>query len=298
MLKALKIGRIADLQSNFLFALTTALVSGVFANPCLAQTDAEADAAAVAAISGVPTAAGISAPGWRNQWGIGMLVNPTSVGSNDYTVLPLPYLDFRYFDERGTKYFANVPQGLGGYLYRSRDQQTGRFVNIGAAVAPGFNVRDDSIEGLEEIGLSTEARLYLEAGSRTWAASATIAQDVGSGHEGAYLDLSVAKRGLVGQRGGFYAVGPVLRVGDDTYKTSFFGISEAESEASGLPAYNADAGVERFGLQGLLSLPLGQSKWRFTAIARGSALIDDARDSPIVDTEAQFFFLASFTRPF
>jgi outer membrane protein len=108
----------------------------------------------------------------------------------------------------------------------------------------------------------------------------------------------VSRRGRLGAGSGFYAFGPVLRVGDDTYKSAFFGVSPEESAASGLPAYNADAGIERFGLQGLFSIPLAQSKWRWTTIMRASTLIDDARDSPIVDTEAQFFFLTSFTRPF
>jgi outer membrane scaffolding protein for murein synthesis (MipA/OmpV family) len=279
-------------------ALPIALfVIGFLVSPAgFAQEDA--DSAAVAAISGVPSAAGTAQSGWRNQWGLGVIANPKFVGSEDYTVQPIPYLDFRYFDDKGTKYFANVPQGLGGYVYRSRDRRAGSFVSVGAAIAPGFNVRDDSIEGIEEVDLATEARLYLEGGGRRWVASATLAQDVGSGHEGAYLDLSVALRGRLGEGSGFYAVGPVLRLGDDTYKESFFSVSEAESEASGLPEFSADGGVERIGVQGLASLPLGNSKWRVTSILRVSSLMEDAADSPIVQDETQLFFLTSFTRPF
>jgi outer membrane protein len=258
----------------------------------------DADAAAVAAISGVPSAAGMAQSGWRNQWGLGVIANPKFVGSGDYNLQPIPYLDFRYFDDKGTKYFANVPQGLGGYFYRSRDRRAGSFFSVGAAIAPGFNVRDDSIEGLEEVGLATEARLYLEGGGRRWVASATLAQDVGSGHEGAYLDLSLGLRGRLGEGSGFYAIGPVLRVGDDTYKDAFFSVSAAEAAASGLPEFSADGGVERIGFQGLASLPLGKSKWRVTSILRVSSLMEDAADSPVVEDETQFFFLTAFTRPF
>lgn len=277
---------------RFVFAVLLMLQS----SSLLAQEDA--DSAAVAAASGVPSAAGPGITGWRSQWGIGAIANPKFVGSDEYNITPIPYLDFRYFDDKGTKYFANVPQGLGGYFYRQRNQQSGFFLNIGGAIAPGFNVRDDSIDGLEEIGVSTEARLYVETGGRGWAASATLAEDVGSGHEGAFLDLSLAKRGRIGERGGFYAAGPVLRVGDDRYKESFFSINTRESAATGLPEYSADAGVERFGLQGLVSLPMGGSKWRWTGIMRVSQLMDDAADSPIIVDETQFFFLTSFTRPF
>ncbi|MFK7830270.1 MAG: MipA/OmpV family protein [Congregibacter sp.] len=277
-------------------ALFTALVCAPFQQLACAQDDA--DSAAVAAASGVPSAAGPTQVGWRNQWGVGVIANPKFVGSDDYNITPIPYLDFRYFDERGTRFFANVPQGLGGYAYRYRDRQAGTFVNIGGAIAPGFNVRDDSIYGLEEVERSVEARLYLETGGRRWAASATLAQDLGSGHEGAYLDLSLALRGQLGQRGGFYAVGPVLRLGDENYKESFFSVSAAESISSGLPEYSADAGVERLGVQGLASVPISGSKWRWTSILRVSQLIEDAGDSPIVTDETQLFFLTSFTRPF
>ncbi len=263
-----------------------------------AAAQQDADGAAVAAATGVPSAVGMGQPGWRKQWGLGIIANPKFVGSDDYNLQPIPYFDFRYMDGKGTKYFANVPQGLGGFFYRSRIAESGSFVNVGAALAPGFNVRDDSIDGLDEVDISVEARVYVEAGTRRWVASATLAQDVGSGHEGAYLDLSLNRRGRLGSGRGFYAVGPVLRLGDDTYKESFFNISPQESIDSGLPEYDADAGVERLGLQGLISVPLGESKWRVTTLLRASRLIDNAADSPIVEEETQFFFLTAFTRPF
>jgi outer membrane protein len=262
-----------------------------------AQAQEDANSAAVAASSGLPSAAGGGASGWRNQYGLGVIANPKFVGSDDYNQRLIPYFDFRYFDDKGAKYFANVPQGLGGYFYRGRSGDGG-FINIGAALAPGFNVRDDSIEGLDEVGVSAEARLLVEAGGRRWAASLTAGQDVGSGHEGAYLDLSLAYRGRIGNAGGFYAVGPVLRLGDSTYKDALFGVSPSSAAATGLPAYEADAGVERAGLQGLVSLPIGKSAWRWTTVFRASQLLDNAADSPIVIDETQFFFIAAVTRSF
>jgi len=252
----------------------------------------------VAAASGVPTAGGPARAGWRTELGIGAIANPKFVGSDEYNTRAIPYLDLRYLDDKGTRFFANVPQGVGGFFYRSANPRSGRFLNIGAAVAPGFNVRDDSIDGLDEVGVSTEARIYLQTGSRSWAATATLAQDVGSGHEGAYLDLGIAYRGRIGPRSGFFAVGPVLRYGDSTYTDAFFGISPEDAAQTDLPRYDTDAGFERLGLQGLVSVPISRSKWRFTAIARASRLLEDAADSPIVVDETQLFFLTAVTRSF
>lgn len=276
-------------------AAAFALACAVCAAPATAQEDR--DSAAVAAASGVPSAAG-GPRGWRGQWGAGLIANPKFVGGDAYNLTPIPYLDFRYYDERGTRLFANIPQGLGGYFLRRRASQGRRFLNLGAALAPGFNVRDDSIDGLQEVDPAAELRLYLEAGTGPWVGSATLAQDVGSGHEGAYADLALSYRGQVGGRGGFFAAGPVLRIGDDDYKGALFGVTAAESAASGLPAFTPDAGVERAGLQGLLSMPLGASPWRWTAIVRGSRLMSDAADSPVTADATQWFFLTSFTRAF
>lgn len=291
------------LSSACLLSACLVSVSILGSEVAMSQTAGDASATpAVSSASSAPVRALRGQLGWRTQLGVGLIVNPESVGGEDYNVTPIPFFDFRYLDERGTKYFANVPQGLGGYFYRERSpgkgRDTGRFLNIGAGIAPGFNVRDDSTAGVEEIGISTEARLYLEAGGKKWSAGATLAQDIGSGHEGAYLDLSLARRGAIGKRGGFYTVGPVLRVGDDTYKAAFFNTGARQISGQTVPPYSADGGVERVGLQGLISLPLGDSKWRWTSIIRGSQLIGDAADSPIVVNETQLFFLSSITRSF
>ena len=251
-----------------------------------------------ASAAGAVEQRGAGSAGWRTELGLGVIVNPESVGGADYRLLPLPYFDFRYLDDKGTRYFANIPQGIGGYLYRNRDLTSSRFFNIAASIAPGFNVRNDYIPGLKEVNVATEARLSVETGGREWTANATLAQDVGGGHEGMYLDLSAARRGRVGRTGGFYSLGPVLRLGDSNYKDSLFAVTPAESATSGLPQYTAGAGLERLGLQGLLSLPVGQSRWRWTGIARASRLIDNAADSPVVEEKTQLFVLMSITRRF
>lgn len=250
------------------------------------------------AARGAPAQAGAAGMGWRSEIGPGVIINPESVGGDDYNLIPVPYFDFRYIDEKGTRYFANIAQGLGAYLYRDRNFQSGRFLNVSAALAPGFNVRSDDIPGLAEVDIATEVRLAVETGGRSWTANASLARDVGSGHEGMYLDVSLARRGAIGKRGGFYAVGPVLRLGDEDYKDSLFAVTAAESAASGLPEYSAGAGLERLGLQGLISLPMGDSRWRWTTIARAARLIDNAADSPVVANETQLFLLMSLTRRF
>jgi outer membrane scaffolding protein for murein synthesis (MipA/OmpV family) len=296
--------------------MTKRMLRGGVAALCLLGSVAALAGPADAPAGGPPTGAGPRGPGgpgatgmpatgmppgmrlgWQTQLGVGAIVNPEYVGSDEYQFIPIPYFEFRYLDERGTLLFANVPQGIGGYFYRRREAD-GRSLNIGAAIAPGFNVRGDELPGLEEVDPAIEARLLVEGNTLRWGFQATLAQDVGSGHEGAYLDLSFSRRGRIGRRGGFWALGPALRVGDDDYQSTLFGVRPGEAAASGFPAYEAEASLERLGLQGIVSVPVGDGPWRWTAIARGSRLLGDAADSPIVAEENQFFFLTALTRRF
>ena len=244
----------------------------------------------------LPALAGQAPPvGWRTELGVGLIANPEFQGSGDYQLIPIPYFDVRYRDEKGDLLFANVPQGVGGWIHRRRGERGGR-LNVGLAVAPGFATRDDEIAGLEEIDIATEARLYVTAGSPRWNASLTLAQDLGTGHEGRWLELGLARRGRIG-RAGFWSLGPNLRFADSDFSEAQYGVSPAESLASGLPAHDAGSGLVSAGVQGLASRPIGRSRWRWTGILALNALTGDRGDSPIVERRGQAFALMAITRP-
>ena len=226
--------------------------------------------------------------GWQRELGLGAIVNPERPGSDRYQFRPIPLLDFRYLDERGVRHFANVPQGLGTYLYRRQSK-------LGVALAPGFGTRDDA-PGLEEIGIATEARLFWEQDRGPWRLSATAAADLGTGHEGAYLDLGLARRGRLGPRG-FWSLGPSLRLVDAAYARAQYGISPGEAASSGLPAFDAGSGLEQVAMSAVLRKPLA-GKWSWTAVARVAFLTGDRANSPLVDSPVQGFLLLGVTRPF
>jgi outer membrane scaffolding protein for murein synthesis (MipA/OmpV family) len=235
-------------------------------------------------------------PGWSTQLGVGLIANPEFQGSEDYQLIPIPYFDVRYRDEKGDLLFANVPQGIGGWLYRDR-QPNGRRFDVGLGIAPGFATRDDEIPGLEEIDIATEARLYVSGGTPRWNASLTLAQDLGTGHEGAWIDLAVARRGRIG-RAGFWSFGPTLRFADEDFSDAQYGVSALESVASGLAPHDAGQGLVSAGVQGLVSRPIGKSRWRWTGILSVNGLTGDRGDSPIVERRTQAFALMAVTRPF
>ena len=75
---------------------------------------------------------------------------------------------------------------------------------------------------------------------------------------------------------------------DDDYMDAFFSITEAQSIASGLSEYDAESGIKDvyFGVNA--DMPLSD-RWNLKVIGQYSRLIGDAADSPIVESENQFF---------
>lgn len=231
--------------------------------------------------------------GWTTDLGVGAIVNPERQGGDEYQVRPIPFFDVRYRDERGVKLFANVPQGIGGYVYRNGDRRSRTAVSL--AIAPGFATRDDDIQGLPEIDIATEARLGFEFTRGAWMASAQLGADLGTGHEGAWVDLALQRQGRLGRRG-FWSLGPTLRIADEDYADSQYGISAAEAVASGLPAHDAGSGAEQLSIGGVVSMPIGE-KWRWTAAGRVGRILGDRGDSPVVDERTQGFLLFAVSRP-
>lgn len=233
--------------------------------------------------------------GWSTELGAAVLLNPKFQGSSRYRALAVPYVDARFQDTKGTLLFANVPQGIGGYLLR-KGPSDNRF-SVSFALAPGFANRDpDDIDGIDTFGPAAEARLRWAYQKGAFSIESTMAQALGSGHEGFYLDLAYNWRGRLG-RSGFFSVGPSVRYGDSNYIGALYGITGVESAASGLSAFEADQGFESLGLGGVVSVPVSGA-WRLTGVLRYSRLLGDARDSSLTQDSNQVFLLTALTRKF
>jgi MipA family protein len=74
----------------------------------------------------------------------------------------------------------------------------------------------------------------------------------------------------------------------DEYMTSFFGVSPAQASASGLPVFDPSAGFKDVYAGVTAAIDLDE-RWSLTLTGRYSHLIGDAADSPIVESESQFF---------
>lgn len=116
------------------------------------------------------------------------------------------------------------------------------------------------------------------------------------GHGGTYMDASLGYRFQWSPRLAVNADG-VLTWANDDYMRSVFGVNAAQSLRSGLPAYEAGAGVKNVGVRIGLSYALDRH-WGLQAGYTVSRLSGDAADSPIVAKRTQQRAFAGFSYRF
>ncbi|MEM9786133.1 MAG: MipA/OmpV family protein [Pseudomonadota bacterium] len=201
--------------------------------------------------------------------GLGAQSQPGYFGADDNEIGPTGSFDF----ER----LKLGPLELGG---RERD---------GLGFGPSFRLiapreADDypELEGLEDIDLSVEVGGGLEFNAPDYELFAKLRYGV-IGHES-----------LVAEVGGdlFYrptedltlSAGPRVLWGSDDFAQTYFGVSDAESAASGFDAFDAEAGLVSAGVEAEAKYQFNDT-WGVTGKMRYDRLRDDAADSPITESD-------------
>jgi outer membrane scaffolding protein for murein synthesis (MipA/OmpV family) len=75
---------------------------------------------------------------------------------------------------------------------------------------------------------------------------------------------------------------------DDKEMQTYFGVTPAQSAASGLERYDAKAGIKRVDVKGSITYMMTEN-WMVTGAAGAGVLMGDAKDSPVVKNDVQPF---------
>ena len=78
-----------------------------------------------------------------------------------------------------------------------------------------------------------------------------------------------------------YSLGPEINFGDADYSNAYFGVTEVQALASGLPQYEAGGGVTSYGVSATGILPLTDHV-AMTFISSYSRLTGDVANAPLV----------------
>lgn len=246
---------------------------------------------AASSFSAFAQSAPAPASDWNFSAGLGVAAFPRYPGARTTRVLPLPLVTATYKDF----FFADILKGVGvqGEVVKG--------LTLSAAVGANFDSRESKdnakLSGLRDISVAPAVILGADYTLGRTFMSVNLSERLGSG----------TRRGGVASAELGYNVwtGANLKVGagvtahamDKTYARNFFGIDAAQSVASGLPVYEAKAGLRDAGLfvQGQYQI---DDHWSLSSRIALVKLSSSAGRSPIVERRVQPAFLFAANRSF
>lgn len=223
--------------------------------------------------------------GWRYSLGLGAFVTPRYPGASASRFQPAPLVGVSY----GRFFFgsvpdANVPFGLGAYLYRGENVRVGVALSYDL-VNPREASDDNHLRGLPDIDRTAHATLFASYNIEWLSVVGAVSQDVAGKHEGTTASLDVlGKYSPIGKL--TLTAGPGVTWGSAQYNQTFFGINAEDSARSGLPAYAPGSGVAAVRITAAANYLLNKH-WNLGARVTASRLPGAVGNSPIVEKKTQ-----------
>jgi len=226
--------------------------------------------------------------------GGGIGAAPDYQGSDDYEAVPI--IVFRWGRGEGRFFEAGPTPDIGGLGARFNILGGDEPLVFGPIVnyrERRSDVEEDAVDRLDSVGTSWELGGFFGLSWEGWDLIAQAVHDAADGHDGALVSLG---GGYAGPLSGNWSKWNFSLRGhgswaSSNYMDSYFGISERDSDDSGLREFDADSGLLDIGGD----IGLGRmifSSWSLTGLFSYARLLNDAEDSPVTDdagSENQFF---------
>jgi len=210
--------------------------------------------------------------------GIGPVISPDYDGSKDYQISIRPLLTFRYrdllqLDNNRLRFYVVGSDAI----YPSERFKAGPLIKIGSSRSEDDN---SNLHGLGNVGTSIELGGFAsyEVGPAQF--RIRLQQDIGGGHSGMLLSGDIQTGIYQGEH--LTVIGSIsLSWADDKYMGSYYSINENQSQAAGLPVFNAGSGLKDirggFGANYNLS-----DYWSVLGFAGYARFLGDAGNSPLI----------------
>ena len=227
---------------------------------------------------GVP-ASSTAAGDVKYSIGAGVGFVPDYEGSEDYKFAPLPYFSAQWNNGRYVRLdgnalkvnlLANDTWSLGPVLqYRGERDD---------------DVDNNRVSKMDKIDTAVEAGAFMGYNYDSWDISFQLATDVSGEHDGM---LATARTGYTFNNDKMSTrVGASVTYADDDYMDTYFSVDAKDAIRSGLKKYKAESGVKDVGVDLTLFYTMNEN-WAVRGTAAYIALLEDAKDSPIVDDEGE-----------
>lgn len=214
--------------------------------------------------------------------GVGVAATPNYQGSEDYRILPLPAIDIK----EGW-FFANLRNGVGIEPINTEN------ITIGASAVFVQGIRGKDLPaGIGKLSDAVGARVFTNIRAGGFVTTLGAVKVLG-GTKGMIADASISYPFQISSR---FMLTPTVGTtwADRKYNDRYFGVTAAESLASGLPQFTTGSGFKD--ISGTLTASYRLTD-RITLSATGSvtSLLGDMKDSPIVEKKTQPFGILTLT---
>ena len=235
--------------------------------------------------------------GWQITVGVAPVITPVYSGSQDYALSIYPDLRVRYDD----RFFASIPEGMGYNAVLTQNWKIGPLIKLrfGRKEDTGgssFLVagETDALLGMGDIDPAGEAGGFVEYRTANWGTRFELRQGFG-GHDGLIGDVNVNYFNRIGSVA--YTVGPRMTLASDGFTNTYYGVSPSQSAVSGYSPYTAGNGIVSMGVGASAFMSLSSS-WKVALIAGYDYLMDEANNSPLVESASQFSLIGSLSYSF
>lgn len=219
--------------------------------------------------------------GFGMQLGGVAMVKPKYEGSKEYEVLAVPFV-------------APAGSGSGLVQFKGLDDLRFRILNSGgfeAGPVAGYRFGRDQDDAARLIGLG-DVDGGLVVGGFVAYRMGPISPFLTYNHQVTGDDTGgLARAGIEVKHDLGRGIAATFTGGatwaDEDYMDAYFGVTAAQSAASGLAAFDADSGFKDAFVGASVDVPLAE-RWTLKLSGKYSHLLGDAADSPIVETESQW----------
>ncbi|NWK94575.1 MipA/OmpV family protein [Sphingobium lactosutens] len=206
--------------------------------------------------------------------GVGAVVIPAYQGADKNRILPMPVIDIK----KGW-FVANLRNGIG-----IAPINTG-MITVGASVVfiQGYRRRDVPV-GIERLKDGVGARLFTNLRTGGFMTTIGVTKGISGGTEGAIADASISYPIPVSSK---VSLTPAVGVtwADAKHNERYFGITLAESVASGLPQFSTGSGFKDLSAGATAAYRL-TTNITLTATTTYTTLLGVVRNSPQIERKS------------
>lgn len=226
--------------------------------------------------------------GWNFSYGVGTITSPQFEGDDEYQLSIVPNIRAAYSD----KFVASVGEGIQYRFDINSNIRLGavlkfRFPRNAEDGASPFQVSGGEVTdlaGMGDIGFAYETGGFFEYKINNYAFNAEFLQGSG-GHNGQVLNLGIRRSKVYFPFGPpiITSIGPSMTFATSDYTNTYFGISEIQSQDTGLAEYSASSGLVSMGISSFVMMPITRklsvsmffNLTQLSSVASRSPLVED-----------------------